>query len=257
MSKKTVFAIAAHPDDIEFMMGGTLFLLKEAGCDIHYMNIANGDCGTERHDKKTIASIRREEAIEATRLLGAHFHESLCPDLEVFYDKQTLARVISVVREVKPDIVLTLYHNDYMEDHTNASRLAVSATFCRGMLNAPVEPAMGIYSGKATVYHAMPYGLHDPMRNLVKPEFFVDITTTLTDKREMLAAHKSQKEWLDVSQGMDSYLIEMELQSERCGKLSGKFEYAEGWSRHLHLGLCGENDNPLMDLLSGNTTISE
>ena len=37
-----VLAIAAHPDDIEFMMAGTLLLLKQAGCETHYLNIANG-----------------------------------------------------------------------------------------------------------------------------------------------------------------------------------------------------------------------
>ncbi len=35
-----IFALACHPDDIEFMMGGTLFLLKQAGCELHYMNLA-------------------------------------------------------------------------------------------------------------------------------------------------------------------------------------------------------------------------
>ena len=38
---KAAFAIACHPDDIEFGMAGTLIKLKEAGYEIHYMNIAN------------------------------------------------------------------------------------------------------------------------------------------------------------------------------------------------------------------------
>ena len=49
MDKKSgpiVFAMACHPDDIEFMMGGTLILLKEAGYRIHVMNLANGSCGS-------------------------------------------------------------------------------------------------------------------------------------------------------------------------------------------------------------------
>ena len=40
------FAIGAHPDDIEFYMAGTLLLLKQAGCEIHYMNLASGNCGS-------------------------------------------------------------------------------------------------------------------------------------------------------------------------------------------------------------------
>ena len=41
-----VFAIAAHPDDIEFVMAGTMMLLDDAGYELHYMNIANGSCGS-------------------------------------------------------------------------------------------------------------------------------------------------------------------------------------------------------------------
>ena len=44
------FAVAAHPDDIEFMMAGTLILLGRAGYELHYMTIANGSCGSERLD---------------------------------------------------------------------------------------------------------------------------------------------------------------------------------------------------------------
>ena len=45
-SKKRAFAVAAHPDDIEFVMAGTLMQLADAGYELHYMNIANGCCGS-------------------------------------------------------------------------------------------------------------------------------------------------------------------------------------------------------------------
>ncbi len=46
--KLTVFAIVAHPDDIEFMMAGTLFLLKDAGADIHLWNDLSGERAARR-----------------------------------------------------------------------------------------------------------------------------------------------------------------------------------------------------------------
>ena len=79
----TVFALACHPDDIEFMMGGTLFLLKAAGCSLHYMNLANGCCGSTRYSRDQTARIRREEGRAAAQLLGAQFHESLT--VKLFY----------------------------------------------------------------------------------------------------------------------------------------------------------------------------
>ena len=122
-----VLAIAAHPDDIEFFMSGTFMLLGRAGWELHYMNLANGCCGTTQYDRATIAEMRRDEARQAAASIGAVFHESVCADLEIFYDKPTLAQVASVVRDAKPDIILTHAPSDYMEDHMNTSRLAVTA----------------------------------------------------------------------------------------------------------------------------------
>jgi len=246
---KTAFAIAAHPDDIEFFMSGTLMLLHEAGYEIHYMNIANGSCGTIEYDVDAIRRIRRDEARAAAESIGAVFHHSLCNDLEIFYEKDLLAKVASTVRAVAPEIVLTHSPSDYMEDHVNAGRLAVTAVFARGMPNFPVHPDRPPVDNKATVYHAQPNGNRDPLRQIVEPDMFVDTTSVINRKVEMLAHHKSQKEWLDVSQGMDSYLQTLRDLDEEVGRMSGAFQHAEGWRRHLHLGFCGEQDDPLRDAL--------
>ena len=139
-----VFAIAAHPDDVEFVMAGTLIRLRDAGYELHYMNIANGCCGSTEHDVATAARIRRQEAMHAAHSIGAVFHESLTNDLEILYDLPTLRRIGSIVREVAPDIVLTHSPVDYMEDHTNACRLAVTAAFSRAMPNFPVDPPVPV-----------------------------------------------------------------------------------------------------------------
>lgn len=246
---KTAFAIAAHPDDIEFFMAGTLMLLRDAGYEIHYMNVANGCCGTTEFDRETIARMRREEGMRAAASIGAVFHESVCDDMSIFYDQPTLAKVASVVREVAPEILLTHSPTDYMEDHTNTCRLAVTAAFARGMPNFSVEPPRPPVSGKVTVYHAQPYSHRDPLRRLVEPEIYVDVTAVIERKTAMLAEHKSQKKWLDESQGHDSYLQTLRDLDAECGRMSSLFKYAEGWRRHLHLGFCGAQDNPLLDAL--------
>jgi len=98
-------AVAAHPDDIEFLMAGTMLLLGQAGFSLHYLNIANGSCGSVRHDAETVTRIRRDEARRAADLLGATFHESVTNDVEIFYDRPTLAQVASVIRAVGPNIL--------------------------------------------------------------------------------------------------------------------------------------------------------
>ena len=258
MPTKTAFAIACHPDDIEFLMAGTLMLLKEhAGYEIHYMNAANGSCGTASHGRDEIIKMRREEGYNAAKLIGAEFHESLVDDLDVYYDRKTLLRLASVVREVEPEIVLLQSPADYMEDHMNTARLATTAVFCRGMRNYPVDPPTEPTLQDATLYHAPPHGNRDALRRVVHSGLYVDIGSVLEKKREMLACHKSQKEWLDVSQGMDSYLVSMEELSRETGKLSGRFEYAEGWRRHSHLGFCTPDADPLHDALKDFAVINE
>jgi LmbE family N-acetylglucosaminyl deacetylase len=256
MSKKVVFAIAAHPDDIEFMMGGTLILLGRAGCELHMMNICNGSCGTAYEDRETIIARRTEEARQSSSIIGALFHEPLVDDLDMFYERPTINRMVSIVREVKPDVVLLSSPQDYMEDHMNACRVAVTAVFCRGMRNYPAEPPSDPIDGDATLYHALPWGLRDSLRRRLHAGQYADITSALKMKREALAHHRSQKEWLDSSQGLDSYLITMENMSREVGEMSGRFEYAEGWRRHLHLGFCEEGADPLSEILGDKMFVS-
>ena len=137
----------------------------------------------------------------------------------------------------------------------NASRLAVTAAFAHGIPNFQTVPARASFSEDVTVYHAMPHGLSDPLRQKVRAGLYVNTAPVHARKRSALAAHSSQKHWLDVSQGMDSYLASMDDFSRMVGGLSGRFEHAEGWRRHLHLGLSSREMDPLCAALEGDCFI--
>jgi LmbE family N-acetylglucosaminyl deacetylase len=244
-----VLAGAAHPDDVEFMMAGTLLLLRNAGAEIHIFIIANGSCGTMEHSREEIIGLRLAEAEDAARVAGAVFHPPLVDDLEIIYKPSLLRKVTAVIREVKPGLLLVPSPDDYMEDHQNACRLLVSAAFSRGMPNWRSDPAVDPWDGPTAVYHAMPHGLRDAMRRRVRPGQYVGIGEVLAEKRRMLAQHRTQKEWLDRSQGIDTYLNLMESFGRELGSLSDRFEYAEGWRRRLHLGFGPEDYDPLSSLL--------
>ncbi|MDB6074784.1 MAG: LmbE family protein [Verrucomicrobiaceae bacterium] len=245
----SAIAITAHPDDIEFIAGGTLLMLRQAGWDIHYFNVSRGNCGSVQHDSETTAQIRLKEGMEAARILGAQFHEPIANDMEIVYAPQLMRKVSAAIRASKASIVLTHSPVDYMEDHTNTCRLAVSAAFTHGMPNWITDPPLPPYDGDVTVYHAMPHGLRTPLRQHVMAGAYVDTSSVHAIKREALAAHQSQKHWLDVSQGMDSYLVSMDDLSREVGRRSGRFEYAEGWRRHLHLGFSASDSDPLEEAL--------
>lgn len=245
----SVLAIAAHPDDIEFFFAGTLLRLGQLGWDLHYLNLSSGNLGSMTLSAAETRRVREAEAREAAKVLGATWHPPLCDDLEILYTVPNLRRTAAVVREVRPRIVLTHSPVDYMEDHTTACRLAVTATFAKGMPNFWTEPGHPHVEHDVTIYHAMPHGLVGPLREPVAPELCVDTTMVHARKRSALGCHRSQKDWLDATQGMDSYLAAMDEMSLRVGRLSGRFEHAEGWRRHLHLGFSAHDTDPLSDAL--------
>ena len=71
MPNQVAIAIGAHPDDIEFYMAGTLLLLKKAGYEIHYLNLASGNCGSAEYNSGTTRSIRNHEARAAAKIFSA------------------------------------------------------------------------------------------------------------------------------------------------------------------------------------------
>ena len=252
MSKKpAVLALVAHPDDIEFMMAGTMLMLQQHGWEMHYMTIADGCCGTAVDDIPTITAKRRAECQAACDLVGAVWHPAACKDLEVFHTWDIIGKVLSVIRDVKPKVILTQSTDDYMEDHINSCRVAVTAAFSRGMLNAICTPPRPPIQDDVTVYHAIPHGLMNPFRKRIEPEFFVNVGPMMQKKWDMLACHKSQKEWLDVSQGMDAYQKVMQDFMGQLGLRSGKFQFAEGFRRRSWLGFSATEIDPIAEVLVG------
>lgn len=240
-------AVAAHPDDIEFMMAGTLILLNKAGYDIHYMNLSTGNCGSLEYNSSDTTEVRMKEAQKSAEIIGAEYHPPICNDFEIFYEIEALKKLCSVIRLVKPNVILTHSPVDYMEDHMNTSRLTVTAAFTRGIPNFNTDqPA--VPNDDCAVYHALPHGLLDPLRQKITPEIFIDTQSVQLTKQKALEAHKSQQNWLEDSQKMNSYIQTMEDFSLRIGSMSNKFKHAEGWRRHLHFGFSEPDYDPLKDL---------
>lgn len=245
MTPQVAMALAAHPDDIEFMMAGTLLRLKDLGMTIHMWNLADGCCGSATVDRDPTARIRWQEAVNSAKIAGATMHPPLTQDLIITYDLTLLAQIAAVIRQVQPNILLIPSLQEYMEDHSYTARLAVTAAFARGMRNFITTPSIPPWDGECAVYHALPYGLHDGMRKRIWPELFVDVAPVHTCKTAMLEQHTSQKDWLDVSQGMGSYVAQMHSMDCEVGAMSGVFSLAEGWRRHSHLGFTAQDTDPL------------
>lgn len=247
---KVALAVGAHPDDVEFLMAGTLALLGDAGYELHVMTVGNGNCGTAEHTHEEIIRIRAREARNAAALIGATYHRGLVNDIEIFYEEELLRRVTARIRQIEPNIVLTQSPQDYMEDHTITSRLTVTACFTRGMRNWQTLPAQLPTSQDVYLYHAQPLGNLGPMREPIVPSLLVDVSEKMAAKEAMLREHRSQKTWLDVSQGKDAYIDSMKEMAEQVADMSGsEVEFAEGWRQHLHVGMSAHDGDPLSEVL--------
>lgn len=246
----TALAIAAHSDDIEFMMGGTLALLAERGWDTHYMTLADGYVGSSVHGTQDITQHRALEAQRGAAVLGASWHPCLVGDCEIVYSVDLLRRVTAVVREVRPSVVLTQAPDDYMEDHIWTSHLVASACFNRNMPNFAALPPREAYPDDVTVYHAQPHGLHDLLRRRIFPGIYVDTSTVQERKREALGCHETQNHWLNTTQGFGSLIDEMDEMSRTVGEMSRRYGLAEGWRRHSPLGFSAAPTDPLTAALS-------
>lgn len=246
----SVLALFAHPDDIEFVAAGTLLRLKDLGWDIHYCNVANGCCGSTVTDRMETAAIRRTESERSACLLNATYYPPFCDDLDVFYNRENLAKVAAIVRKSKPDIVLTHAASDYMEDHMETCRLAVSAAFAKGIPSFKSDPSQPSFDGDVALYHAQPHGNRSPLGEVVIPKLAISIDSVLDRKVALLECHKSQQQWLQTTQGMNSYLKTMLELGQEVSKLASlDCNVAEGWHKHLHLGFGAVDFDPLAQLL--------
>ena len=251
--RQAVFAVGAHPDDVEFSMAGTLVLLANAGFEPHMMNLSRSNLDSNVLPEGEVIQMRRREAERSAAVIGAIYHPPIVDDLMIFYEDKLLRQMAAVVREIRPSIVLLPSLTDYMEDHTNTARLVITACFGRAMRHYRSDPPRDATEQDVYLYHAQPHTNRDDMRNLVVPELFVNITSTMDTKLQMLACHESQRQWLDETQGMDNYLETMRESSVEIARMSGQpgWEYAEGWRQHRHVGFSARDRDLLGEVLAG------
>ncbi len=232
-----LLVMMAHPDDAEVLVGGTLLVVRSVGWSVRIASMTAGDCGSATHTKEEIVRTRLAEAEAAAKSIEADYRCAGMKDVEVFFNPENLRIVVELLRASTPDVVITHSPVDYMTDHEEASRLVRSAVFAAAMTlyetQSPV-PAKPLNATPA-LYYADPVEGTDPLGNRTVPQFYVDISSRIEDKRRLLSLHASQREWLRAHHGMDEYLEKMTLWAKHRGEDCG-VQYAEGLRQHLGHG---------------------
>ncbi len=227
-------SLMAHPDDAEIFCGGTLALLQERGWDVHIASMTPGDCGSREHSPSEIAGIRRKEAADGAAKVRAEYHCLDRRDLRVFYDGPTLEAAVELLRETAPDVVFTHPPHDYMADHEQTSLVTRAACFAAPAPNFDTgrRPAAGSVKAIPHLYYVSPAEGVDIFGKSAEFSVFVDVSSVIGLKADMLACHESQREWLRAQHGMDHYIEEMKKWAAEMGSRMG-VDYAEGFRQHV------------------------
>jgi N-acetylglucosamine malate deacetylase 1 len=230
---KRILAIHAHPDDVEILAGGTLALLAAAGHSITIVSMTPGDCGSADLSSEEIAAQRRNEAGSAASRIGAEYRCAEFRDLAIFNEDSSRRRVVEILRRARPNLVLTSSPIDYMCDHEATSALVRDACFAapaRNYTTRDVQAAPPL-AAIPHLYFMDPVGGVDREGRPVPADFYVDVHSVFEKKTEMLARHKSQREWLLKHHGIDDYLAMMERWTRDIGRRAG-LDLAEGFRRY-------------------------
>ncbi|RAL25944.1 PIG-L deacetylase family protein [Thermoflavimicrobium daqui] len=117
-----VMAIGAHPDDIEYFMGGTLLKYKKRECEICYVVATDGSKGGKIEPNKLI-KIRKNESKYAASFLDTEPIFLDFPDGELIYDQKSYNIIRGLIHDNRPDIIFTHNPADYHPDHRVLSQL--------------------------------------------------------------------------------------------------------------------------------------
>jgi len=185
--KLRIIAFGAHPDDCEINAGGVAARWAAQGHHVKFVSVTNGDIGHWNMAGGPLAQRRKEEVMNAARILGIETevldnHDGeLMPTLE---NRKTITRLI---REWKADVVLCPRTNDYHPDHRYTGILVQDAAF---MVTVPFFCPDVPYLKKNPVFLYFSDGFRKP--NPFEPDIVVSIDDVVDRKADALVDMESQ-----------------------------------------------------------------
>ena len=217
-----VLAIGCHPDDLEIACSGTLRKYVEQGANVYMCHVANGDQGHVVIMPEPLAKIRELEAENAGKFIGAKEVFNIgVSDMQVnSHDQKQIDAVADVVRFAKPDVIITHNDVDYMQDHTETSRLATNGGFMSGLPHRSENyPAFASF---------IPPFFMDTLAGVdFNPTHYVDITNQIEMKLKALEMHESQIKWMLEHDDID--FVDMVRTCSRYRGYQCGVAYAEGF----------------------------
>jgi bacillithiol biosynthesis deacetylase BshB1 len=173
-----VLAFAAHRDDIDITCGGLLLRMAEKGYQVGACDLSQGEMGTLGS-----APERKAESEEAARILGLAVRlNAELPDAAIFNTREYQTRVVNILREHRPKVVVLPGHEQRHPDHRITPQLVFDACYFAGLEK--------FGTGKKYRPHKILY-CHTSFEDR-KPTFVVDISAQMEKKIAAVLAYKTQ-----------------------------------------------------------------
>ena len=201
-------AIGAHPDDCDVKAGGCAVLWSKAGSAVKFVSVTNGEAGHHEMSGQALVDRRTAEAAAAGHLAGIEYEVMDNPDGQLVPGLEERNKLMRVIREFRPDLILTHRPNDYHPDHRYTSQLVQDCSFLLGVPNiCPEIPR--IETMPVIAYFADHF--QKPLS--FKPDVAVDIDAVFDTKVMMMHCHASQVyEWLPWIGQLDTKMPEDEVE---------------------------------------------
>lgn len=175
-----ILAIGAHPDDIEFGCGGILAKMSAQKKSIVMVDMTGGEKGTHGTPE-----LRREEGLEAARLINAERIVLDFPDCGVYDTYEGRLKLVKLIRQYKPKLVLAPV---WKGEQTHPDHLACGQMMrfaCRYARFSKILPEIPVHSVGGILHYIHP-GYDQDI------DFIIDVSEYFSIWKQMMACHKSQ-----------------------------------------------------------------
>jgi len=181
--KLDILVFAAHPDDAELSMGGTIAKFTSQGLKVGVADLTKAELSTRGN-----VITRAKETAAASKILKLKIRENLgIKDGNISSSPENVKKVVTIIRKYKPTIVFAPYFNDRHPDHIDASHLIKRAVFSAGL-----EKFKTIIAGKSQIQYRPKKIFYYMQTYLFHPTFIVDISEYFEQKMKSVNEFKSQ-----------------------------------------------------------------
>lgn len=185
-----ILCIQPHPDDNEVGAGATIAKLAERGSEIYYLTVTDGCLGTRDVSIRPseLVKIREREQQASADFLGVKKLFSLgLRDNIPQSDSEVASGIVKIIREVKPQLIMTVDPWLPYEGHTDHRKVGLAAVEAFLSASNPRYP----YVDETTTYETWTVEAI-AFYNTAYPNTFIDVSGYMDKKLAALAFHKSQ-----------------------------------------------------------------